>query len=456
MYIITAGTYLGRFVLLHLLGKGGMGEVWRAQDPRLGREVAIKILPPELAKDPDSQARFERECKILAALNHPCIAHIYEAGEETPISPTDPSPMEKISFLVMELVEGKSLSDILQTSQVPVATAVRLGRQIAKALAVAHKAGIVHRDLKPANIMVTAKNQAKVLDFGLARPLQSTGAPILPEVTIPGMVMGTAAYLSPEQVKGNPADNRSDIWAFGCVLYQMLSGRRPFPSNSVPEILAGILRDEPDDLRNLNPGLPQSVMELVKKCLEKEPDKRPQSAFEISNALKYISTELRTPGDQKAAPSPQKQSSLVEATLPNPVNIETINRYLKMMNGSYPQLPVRQSGASFVEVVHHGVKVGIVVTSKPQDRYDLIVFVSPLFKIPAANLLGFYRRLLSLSNGHTDVAQFAIDPAGRMVNLTCVRICAHLDFKEFQYTLDAMSRVHGSVISSLKMEFAVH
>jgi serine/threonine protein kinase len=453
MYIITAGTYLGRFVLHHLLGKGGMGEVWRAQDPRLGREVAIKILPPELAKDPDSQARFERECKVLAALNHPCIAHIYEAGEERAISPVDPEGKEKISFIVMELVEGKSLSEILQASQIPVSTAVRLGRQIAKALAVAHKAGIVHRDLKPANIMVTSKNQAKVLDFGLARPFQSSGEPILPEVTVPGMVMGTAAYLSPEQVKGNPADSRSDIWAFGCVLYQMLCGRRPFPSNSVPEILAGILRDDPEDLIELNPNLPSSLNDLVKKCLDKDPAKRPQTAFEISTALKFIGIDLRAPAEQK--PPVQQVKLTTSDTVPNPVNIETINRFLKMMNGAYPQLPVRKAGASFIELTHHGVKTGIVVTSKPQDRYDLIVFVSPLCKIPPTNVLAFYKRLLSLSNGHTDVAQFAIDLPGRIVNLTCVRICTHLDFKEFQYTLDAITRVHGSMIHAMRNEFGI-
>ncbi len=430
-----------------------MGEVWRAQDPRLGREVAIKILPLELAKDPDSQARFERECKILAALNHPCIAQIYEAGEETPVSPGDTPPNEKISFIVMELIEGKSLSDILQTSQMPVSAAVRLGRQIAKALAVAHKAGIVHRDLKPANIMVTSKNQAKVLDFGLARPLSSTGAPILPEVTVPGMVMGTAAYLSPEQVKGNPADSRSDIWSLGCVLYQMMSGRRPFPSNSVPEILAGILRDEPSDLKDLNPNLPDSLNELVKKCLEKDPAKRPQTAFEVSTTLKYIGNELRAPADRK--PSPVAAQPSADQTLPNPVNIETINRYLKMIDTSYPQLPIRKSGASFVELLHKGSKVGIVITSKPLDRYDLIAFVSPIFRIPSVNVLAFYRRLLSLSNGHTDVAQFAIDPHERGVNLTCVRICAHLDFREFQYTLDAFSRVQSSIHSALKNEFAL-
>jgi serine/threonine protein kinase len=453
MYIITAGTYLGRFVLLHLLGKGGMGEVWRAQDPRLGREVAIKILPPELANDPDSQARFEREIKVLAALNHPCIAHIYEAGEETPVLPGDAPAKGKISFIVMELVEGKSLSDILQASQIPVLTAVRLARQIAKALAVAHKAGIVHRDLKPANIMVTPKNQAKVLDFGLARPIATTGAPIMPEVTIPGMVMGTAAYLSPEQVKGNPADSRSDIWAFGCVLYQMLCGHRPFPSNSVPEILAGILRDDPEDLKDMYPSLPDALAELVRKCLEKDPGKRPQNALEIATTLKFISNELRSPGEAKQLPQQPRQPS-ADPTVPNPVNIETINRYLKMISDGYPQLPIRKVGASFVELVHKGTKMGIVVTSKPQDRYDLIAIVSPLCKIPSGNVLAFYKRLLSLSNGHTDIAQFAIDTNARAVNLTCVRICAHLDYREFQYTMDAISRVNATIISALRSEFS--
>ena len=232
-----------------------------------------------------------------------------------------------------------------------------------------------------------------------------------------------------------------------------MCGRRPFPSNSVPEILAGILRDEPDDLRELNPNLPDSLNDLIKKCLEKDPAKRPQTAFEVSTNLKYIGNELRAPADRKppaASPVPS-----ADPTLPNPVNIETINRYLKMIDAAYPQLPIRKSGASFVELSHKGAKVGIVITSKPQDRYDLVAFVSPVLKIPSVNVLAFYRRLLSLSNGHTDVAQFAIDPHERSVNLTCVRICAHLDFREFQYTLDAISRVRADIHSALRSEFAV-
>ncbi len=459
MYIITSGTHLGRFVLLHMLGKGGMGEVWKAQDPRLGRDVAVKILPPELAKDPDSHARFEREYKILAAMNHPCIAHLYEAGEEIPVAPNpaESRSSEKISFLVMELVEGKSLSDMLQSSQLPATGAVRLGRQIAKALAVAHRAGIIHRDLKPANIMVTAKNQVKVLDFGLARPISTTGSAMLPEVTVPGMVMGTAAYLSPEQVRGNPADARSDIWAFGCVLYQMLAGKRPFPSHSVPEILAGILRDEPEDLRAMFPSLSVSLIKLVSRCLDKEPSRRPQTALEIATSLKIIGNELRSPGDQRpvAPPQPSPSQSSVDQNVPNPVHVETINRYLKMINVNYPQLSVKQSGASFTEFNHRGIRIGIVLTSKPQDRYDLVAFVSPLFKIPASNVLAFYKRLLSLSNGHTDIAQFAVDHNARTVNLTCVRICSHLDYKEFQYTLDSMSRVTATISAALKSEFLI-
>lgn len=451
MYILTAGTHLGRFVLINLLGKGGMGEVWRAQDPRLGREVAIKVLPPDLAKDPDSRVRFERESKVLAALNDPCIAQIYDHGEEVPILPGSTPGRDRISFLVMELIEGKSLSDILLSGQIPVPTSVRLGRQIARALAVAHRAGIIHRDLKPANIMVTSKNQVKVLDFGLARPFSMVGGPNLPEVTVPGMVMGTAAYLSPEQVKGHSADIRSDIWALGCVIYQMLAGRRPFPSNSVPEILAGILRDEPEDLTELDPGLNPALAAIARKCLEKDPDQRPQSAMEVAGALKEIYSQLRSAvaGDNR---QPVARVEEITST-PNPVHIEALNRYLRMINVDYPQLPAKKSGPSFVELIHRGAKIGIVVTSKPKDRYDVVAFVCPVFRYLPDRLENLYKRLLVLSNGQTDIAQFAIDHRTHFVNLTCIRICSHLDSREFQYTLDAMSRVVHRIALPLKNEF---
>ncbi|HJZ11999.1 MAG TPA: protein kinase [Acidobacteriota bacterium] len=450
MYLLTAGTLLGRFKLLNLLGKGGMGEVWRAQDPRLGREVAIKLLPPELAKDPDLHIRFERESKILAALNNSNIAQIYEAGEEIPQGDSIPIEPEKVSFLVMELIEGRSLSQILSSSRIPVGLAARLARQIARALAAAHKAGIVHRDLKPANIMVTPENQVKVLDFGLARPMGGAFGPVhtLPEVTIPGMVMGTAAFLSPEQVKGNPADLRTDIWAFGCVLYQMLAGRRPFDSNSVPEILAGILRDDPVELSRLNPSLPPALTDLVKRCLLKDPDKRPQSAQEISLALKNIIEQMRGGGEGRV----DSRSDDLEQGTPGQVTVETINRYLKTIRADFPQLSAKKRGAAFVEVQHRGASIGMLVTSKSPGS-DMIAFILPLNSLPAGNLQAYYKRLLVLSNGHTDIAQFAVDQQNQKTNLTCVRMCSHMDYKEFLYTLDAMANVSRNIALPLSVEF---
>lgn len=457
MYILTAGTLLGRFKLEHMLGKGGMGEVWKAQDPRLGRDVAVKILPPDMAKDPDLRTRFDRESKILASLNHPYIAQIYEAGEEIP-KHTQLSPGGPVSFLVIEFIEGKSLAEMLQHGPLPVLTTVRLGRQIARALASAHRAGIIHRDLKPANIMVTSENRAKVLDFGLARPLGKTsnGSPILPEVTMPGVVMGTAAYLSPEQVKGNAADVRTDIWALGCVLYNMLAGRRAFDNNSVPEILAGILRDNPEDLEKLNPETPPALSALVQKCLDKNPDRRPRSALEVSAALREIGQQLRfgREGEGRIRPA----AVIEEEALPSPnqIHIENINRYLKIVNPQFPIIPVKKSGPGFVEVIHHGIKIGIIVANNPSgSASDLLIFVIPLFKFPDSQRAAFLRRLLILSNGHTDVAQFAIDSRRGYVNLTSVRLCENLDSREFQYNLDTMSRIAMNMAMPLKAEFGV-
>jgi serine/threonine protein kinase len=454
MYILTAGTQLGRFQLEHMLGKGGMGEVWKAQDPRLGRDVAVKILPPDMAKDPDLRARFDRESKILASLNHPYIAQIYEAGEEVPLNAIV-TPGNRVAFLVMEFIEGKSLSELLHHGPLPVLTTVRLGRQISRALAAAHRAGIIHRDLKPANIMVTSENRAKVLDFGLARPLGKTpnGALILPEVTMPGVVMGTAAYLAPEQVKGSAADVRSDIWALGCVLYHMLAGHRAFDNNSVPEILAGILRDEPEDLEKLNPETPPALKALVEKCLDKNPDKRPRSALEVSYNLREIGHQLRFVREGEIKP---RSTTVIEDSLPAPnhIHVENINRYLKMMNPQFPVMTLKKSGPAFVEVLHHGIKIGIIVANNPSHASsDLLILVAPLFKLPEPQRAAFMRKLLILSNGHTDIAQFAVDSRRGFVNLASVRLCENMDSKEFQYHLDTVSRIAMNIGMPLKAEF---
>jgi hypothetical protein len=245
-----------------------MGEVYRARDASLGRDVAIKVLPDAVACDPDRLARFEREAKTLAALNHPNIAHIYgleHAGG--------------VPALVMELVNGETLADRIARGPIPLDDALTIARQIADALDSAHTNGIVHRDLKPANVKLRPDGVVKVLDFGLAKlaesPDLSAGATLSPTITSPalatiaGVLLGTAAYMSPEQAKGRPADRRSDIWAFGCVLYEMLTGQRLFSGDDVTETIASVVKDRVD----LNP-LPARVRRLVAACLERDPRSR--------------------------------------------------------------------------------------------------------------------------------------------------------------------------------------
>src|SRR4051794_641900 len=232
---LVAGTTLGSYKILSLLGAGGMGEVYRARDVRLKRDVALKILPAAFAQDQERMARFQREAELLAALNHPNIAAIYGLEENS---------------LIMELVEGEMLS-----SPVSVETAVRYAKQIAEALEYAHERGVIHRDLKPANMRLTSENAVKLLDFGLAKAIEDPTAlrenpansPTLTlGVTRMGVIMGTAAYMPPEQAIGKTADRRADIWSFGAVLYELLSGKCAFPGDSVAETLAGVLKLEPD------------------------------------------------------------------------------------------------------------------------------------------------------------------------------------------------------------------
>jgi Tol biopolymer transport system component len=262
--MLTPGTRIGAYEVLALVGTGGMGEVYRARDLRLDRHVALKILPETFARDPERLARFEREAKMLAALNHPHIAQIY--GIEAP---------DGRKALVMELVEGETLADRLAKGAMPLAEARRVARQIAEALEAAHEKGIVHRDLKPANVKIGADDTVKVLDFGLAKSSDADAATphsdtmTSPAVTMQGVILGTAAYMSPEQARGKAVDKRSDIWAFGCVLYEMLTGQLAFAAASVTDTLSAITRDEPD-WRLLPPDMPVDVTTLLKRCLHKD------------------------------------------------------------------------------------------------------------------------------------------------------------------------------------------
>jgi serine/threonine-protein kinase len=275
------GTRIGPYEIVSAIGAGGMGEVYRATDTNLGRQVAIKVLPEALASDPERLARFEREAKTLAALNHPNIAQIY--GLER--SGTTPA-------LVMELVEGETLADRIARGPIPLDETLPIAKQIAEALEAAHEQGIIHRDLKPANIKVRPDGTVKVLDFGLAKLAESSARTrtsdlsLSPTITSPamtgvGVLLGTAAYMAPEQAKGRPADKRSDIWAFGCVLYEMLTGERAFDGDDVSDTLAAVLRSEPDWAR-LPANLPPLALTLLRDCLKRDPRWR---VSDISTAL---------------------------------------------------------------------------------------------------------------------------------------------------------------------------
>ena len=278
--MLTAGTRLGPYEITGSLGAGGMGEVYRARDTKLHRDVAIKVLPDLFATDPERLARFEREARTLASLNHPHIAQVH--GVEG-------------TALVMELVDGEDLAQrIARAGAIPIDEAVPIARQIAEALEAAHEQGIIHRDLKPANIKVRPDGTVKVLDFGLAKaltPHDASGGPAnSPTITSPlqmsqlGVILGTAAYMAPEQAKGKPVDKRADIWAFGCVLCEMLTGRPIFTAETTSELLAAVIMKDPD-LGELPSATPQSVTRLIRRCLEKDPRQRLRDIGEARVAL---------------------------------------------------------------------------------------------------------------------------------------------------------------------------
>ena len=285
---LSAGTRIGPYEVRDSIGEGGMGQVYRAHDARLNRDVALKVLPDLFASDPERLARFHREAQMLAALNHANIAHIHGVEDQ-----------QGIHALVMELVPGPTLADRLAHGPIPFDEALAIATQIGEALESAHGQGIIHRDLKPANIKVREDGAVKVLDFGLAKlanpDVGSAGTSrsghaatvTTPAMTMAGVILGTAAYMSPEQTKGGPADKRSDIWAFGAVLYEMVSGRRAFDGEDVTDTLANVLKSEPD-WSALPPDLPPHIARLIKRCLAKD---RRQRLADIAVALFVIAED---------------------------------------------------------------------------------------------------------------------------------------------------------------------
>ena len=306
---MDSGTTLGHYKVLSLLGKGGMGEVWRARDTKLGREVAIKTLPEEFAKDADRLARFEREAKLLASLNHPNIAAIYGLEESN-----------GTRFLVLELVDGDTLADQIKRGALPVEESLKLALQIAEALEAAHEKGVIHRDLKPANIKVTPDGNVKVLDFGLAKAFAGdesgvdvANSPTLSmQATQQGIILGTAAYMSPEQAKGLATDTRTDVWAFGAVLYEMLTSRQVFAGEDVSTILARVLERDPDFTalpEKLNPKL----RDALRRCLQKNAKQRYHA---IADIRLDIETVLSDPSGVLTQPVAEVAQSVPQSKLP--------------------------------------------------------------------------------------------------------------------------------------------
>jgi len=275
------GTRLGPYEIVGLLGTGGMGEVYRARDSKLNREVAVKVLPESIAEDPKALSRFEREAHAVAALNHPNILSIFDFGTH-----------EKTAYAVMELLEGQTLRERIDLGPLPQRRAVEIATQIARGLAAAHGKGVVHRDLKPENVFLTEDGRVKILDFGLAKNLAAasaeTNAPTAAG-TEPGTVLGTVGYMSPEQVRGREMDARSDIFSFGAVFYEMLSGKRAFRGDSAVETMSAILREEPPELSESSKSISPALDRIVRHCLEKSPAARFQSAGDIAFDLESLS-----------------------------------------------------------------------------------------------------------------------------------------------------------------------
>ena len=309
---VVSGTALGSYEIISLLGAGGMGEVYRAHDTTLGRDVALKLLPAALADDPERVARFQREAQLLASLNHPHIGAIYGLEQ-----------LPSARFLVLELVEGGTLAARITRGPVGVDESIALARQIALALQAAHDKGVVHRDLKPSNVAFTTAGDVKVLDFGLAKLGDDGGRPtttasLSPTITSPalmtgvGTLLGTAAYMAPEQAKGRAADKRSDVWAFGCVLYEMLSGRRAFEGDDIADTLANVLKVEPDWSR-LPPSLPSAINVLLRRCLAKDARQR---CGDIAAALILLEESAHLSSVAASSPTKRQRPALWRRVAP--------------------------------------------------------------------------------------------------------------------------------------------
>ena len=301
---LTAGTRLGPYEIVSLLGAGGMGEVYRARDPRLGRDVAIKVLPQDVTTDAERLARFEREARAVAALSHANILGIFDIGAD-----------DGVTFAVTELLEGQTLRDRLMSGAIPVRAAVDIAIQIARGLSAAHSRGLVHRDLKPENVFLLPDGHVKILDFGLALQMPGPGSgdtETVPALTEPGTVMGTMGYMAPEQVRGLVVDARADLFALGALMYEVLSGRRAFAAPTAADTITAILQSDPPDIASVRPDVPPAVDQIVRRCLEKNPAQRFQTAQDLTFALEQSLASRSSPVNASAVAT--MPAPLVRAT----------------------------------------------------------------------------------------------------------------------------------------------
>ncbi len=296
---LTEGTKLGRYEIRSLIGVGGMGEVYRATDPKIGRDVAIKVLPADFSADKERVARFEQEAQAAGALNHPNILAIHDVDTQ-----------DGVLYVVSELLEGEELRQRLDEGPVSLRKVTEYAQQIVSGLSAAHEKGIVHRDLKPENLFITKDDRVKILDFGLAKLSDrsaSAGGSAGNEdatrraLTNPGVVMGTVGYMSPEQVRGHATDNRSDIFSFGLILYEMITGRRAFRHETMVDTMSAILKEEPEELSESNPSINPSLERIIRRCLEKKPERRFQSTSDLGFALESLSAPTSSSGNNMTA-----------------------------------------------------------------------------------------------------------------------------------------------------------
>jgi eukaryotic-like serine/threonine-protein kinase len=349
---LAAGTILGQCEIHSPLGAGGMGEVYRAFDTRLNREVAIKVLPESVSADPERLRRFDQEARAAAALNHPNILAVYQMATHG-----------GASYMVTELLEGETLRERLIRGAIPLRTAVDYGSQIAHGLAAAHDKGIVHRDLKPENLFLTRDGRVKILDFGLAkltlvRAVSEDERTVTLQATEPGLVMGTVGYMSPEQVRGQAVDHRSDIFAFGTILYEMVTGKQTFRKPTSAETMTAILNEDPQSVAQLAPSTPPGIQRVVHRCLEKNLEQRFHSAHDLAFALEAMSDSAISSANRP--PLQREKSSLVRTSILGATAAAVLGALVLAYFRTRPEAIPKVS--DYVQLTHDGQRKQLVAT----------------------------------------------------------------------------------------------